>query len=53
MEAIPQRADYGRKDIVSSSAQQAGRADGYDQNYGSHHSVFGEILAFIAEPKIP
>lgn len=50
--AIPYGGDCGGKGVIRGSLRCGDRAGGYDQNYGKQYSVFGKILAFIAEPKI-
>jgi hypothetical protein len=45
-----QTAGNAGKRIVRVSADQTDCADDYDENYGKHHSVFGNILAFIVRP---
>ncbi len=40
------------KCIVRVSAYQTDCADDYNENYGEHHCVFGNILACIAQPNV-
>ena len=50
--ALLQSVGYAGKYIVRVSADQTERADDYDENHGKHHSVFGNVLPFIAQPNV-
>jgi hypothetical protein len=49
---LVQIARHSGKRIVRISTDQTDCADDYDENYGKHHSVFGNILACIAQPNV-